>query len=157
MRQEDVMYFSAEEEEFANLLIKIGTKKNIAKVLVFLAKIPEAKSHDIERCTGLRQPEVSLAMGYLMDQGWIRSRECKGDHKGRPTKMFTLVKPINEILDYIENEKKIEASNQLGQIQKLQEYVAQGYNKLTTIFLTSFSIIFYSIFSREEMSLIFAF
>jgi hypothetical protein len=60
-------------------------------------------------------------------------------------------------LDYIENEKKIEASNQLGQIQKLQEYVAQGYNKLTTIFLTSFSIIFYSIFSREEMSLIFAF
>ena len=69
MRQEDVMYFTAEEEEFANLLIKIGTKKNIAKVLVFLAKTPEATSHAIERGTGLRQPEVSLAMGYSDGSG----------------------------------------------------------------------------------------
>jgi predicted transcriptional regulator len=156
MRQENVMYFTAEEEEFTNLLIKIGTKKNIAKVLVFLAKTPEATSHAIERGTGLRQPEVSLAMGYLMDQGWIRSRECKGDHKGRPMKMYTLAKPLNEILDYIENEKKIEVSNQLGLMQKLQKYVHGSYDKVA-ISLTSFSILFYSIFSQEEMSLIFAF
>jgi predicted transcriptional regulator len=156
MRQENVMYFTAEEEEFTNLLIKIGTKKNIAKVLVFLAKTPEATSHAIERGTGLRQPEVSLAMGYQMDQGWIRSRECKGDHKGRPMKMYTLAKPLNEILDYIENEKKIEVSNQLGLMQKLQKYVHGSYDKVA-ISLTSFSILFYSIFSQEEMSLIFAF
>jgi predicted transcriptional regulator len=156
MRQENVMYFTAEEEEFTNLLIKIGTKKNIAKVLVFLAKTPEATSHAIERGTGLRQPEVSLAMGYLMDQGWIRSREFKGDHKGRPMKMYTLAKPLNEILDYIENEKKIEVSNQLGLMQKLQKYVHGSYDKVA-ISLTSFSILFYSIFSQEEMSLIFAF
>jgi predicted transcriptional regulator len=156
MRQENVMYFTAEEEEFTNLLIKIGTKKNIAKVLVFLAKTPEATSHAIERGTGLRQPEVSLAMGYLMDQGWIRSRECKGDHKGRPMKMYTLAKPLNEILDYIENEKKSEVSNQIGLMQKLRKYVHCSYDKLA-ISLTSLSILFYSIFSREEMNLIFAF
>jgi predicted transcriptional regulator len=156
MRHEDVIYFSAEEEEFANLLIKIGTKKNIAKVLVFLARTPEATSHAIERGTGLRQPEVSLAMGYLMDQGWIRSRECKGDHKGRPMKMYTLAKPITEILDYIENEMKIEVSNQLGLMQKLRECTHRSYDNLA-ISLTSFSILFYSIFSWEEMSLIFAF
>jgi predicted transcriptional regulator len=156
MRQEDVMYFTAEEEEFANLLIKIGTKKNIAKVLVFLAKTPEATSHAIERGTGLRQPEVSLAMGYLMDQGWIRSRECKGERKGRPMKMYTLAKPINEILDYIENEKKIEVNSQLGLMQKLREYIHISYDKLA-ISLTPFSLLFYSIFSWEEMSLIFAF
>lgn len=156
MRQEDVMYFTAEEEEFANLLIKTGTKKNIAKVLVFLAKTPEATSHTIERGTGLRQPEVSLAMGYLMDQGWISSRECKGDHKGRPVKMYTLATSLNEILDSIENEKKIEVSDQLGLMQKLRECINRSYDKLA-ISLTSFSIIFYSIFSREEMSLVFAF
>ena len=44
MRQESVIYFTEKEEEFANILINIGTKKNIAKVLVFLAKTPEATS-----------------------------------------------------------------------------------------------------------------
>jgi predicted transcriptional regulator len=156
MRQENVMYFTTEEEEFTNLLIKIGTKKNIAKVLVFLAKTPEATSHTIENGTDLRQSDVSLAMGYLMDQGWIKSRECKGERKGRPMKMYTMIKPINEILDYVENEKKIEASNQLGLVRKLRQHLRGSYDKLA-ISLTSFSILFYSIFSQEEMSLIFAF
>jgi predicted transcriptional regulator len=156
MRQEKVMYFTQDEEEFANLLIKIGTKKNIARVLVFLAKTPEATSHTIENGTDLRQPEVSLAMGYLMDQGWIKSRECKGERKGRPMKMYTLTKPINEILDYVENEKKIEASNQLGLVRKLRQHLRGSYDKFA-ISLTPFPLLFYSIFSWEEMSLIFAF
>jgi len=156
MRQENVMYFTTEEEEFTNLLIKIGTKKNIAKVLVFLAKTPEATSHTIENGTDLRQPDVSLAMGYLMDQGWIKSRECKGERKGRPMKMYTLTKPINEILDYVENEKKIEASNKLALVRKLRQHLRGSYDKLA-ISLTPFSLLFYSIFSQEEMSLIFAF
>ena len=42
MRTENVMYFTEKEEEFANLLIEIGTKRNVAKVLVFLANTPEA-------------------------------------------------------------------------------------------------------------------
>ena len=71
MRQETLIYFTDKEEEFANLLIKIGTKKNIAKVMVFLAKTPEATSRAIERGTDMRQPEISMAMKYLMDQEWI--------------------------------------------------------------------------------------
>ena len=67
MRQENVIYFTEKEEEFANLLIKIGIQKNIAKVLVFLAKTPEATSRAIERGTDMRQPEISMAMKYLMD------------------------------------------------------------------------------------------
>jgi len=117
------MYFSDKEEEFANLLIKIGTKKNIAKVLVFLTKTPEATSVNVERGTDMRQPEVSLAMRYLMDQGWIRSRESSGENKGRPMKIYTLAKSIDEIMNCIENEKKIEASNQLALVQKLREHL----------------------------------
>jgi predicted transcriptional regulator len=123
MRQENVMYFTEKEEEFANLLIKIGTKKNIAKVLVFLAKTPEATSVALERGTDLRQPEVSIAMRYLMDQGWIRSRESSGESKGRPIKIYELAKPFNEIMDCIENEKKIEANNQLDLVRKLREHL----------------------------------
>ena len=51
MRTENVMYFTEKEEEFANLLIEIGTKRNVAKVLVFLANTPEATSRAIERGT----------------------------------------------------------------------------------------------------------
>ena len=116
------MYFTDKEEEFANLLIKIGTKKNIAKVLVFLAKTPEATSHTIEHGTDMRQPEVSLAMRYLIDQGWIRSRESEGESKGRPMKIYTLAKSINEIMNCIENDKKIESSIQLALVQKLREH-----------------------------------
>jgi predicted transcriptional regulator len=123
MRQENILYFTDKEEEFANLLIKIGTKKNIAKVLVFLAKTPETTTHALERGTDMRQPEVSLAMRYLMDQGWIRSRESEGESKGRPMKIYTLAKSIDEIMTCIENEKKIEASNQLALVQKLREHL----------------------------------
>jgi predicted transcriptional regulator len=121
MRLENVIYFTEKEEEFTNLLIESGTKKNIAKVLVFLVKTPEATSRVIERGTDLRQPEVSLAMRYLMDQRWIRSHESSVERKGRPMKIYELAKPINEIIDCIVNEKKNEATNQLALIQKLRE------------------------------------
>ena len=131
MRQENVIYFTQKEEEFANLLIKIGTKKNIAKVLVFLAKTPEATSRAIERGTDMRQPEISMAMKYLMDQGWISSRESSGESKGRPIKIYELAKPFNEIMDCIENEKKNEAKNKLALVQKLRQHLLGSYDKFT--------------------------
>ena len=123
MRTNNVMYFTEKEEEFVNLLIEIGTKRNIARVLVFLANIPEATSREIERGTDLRQPEVSIAMWFLTEQGWIRNRESKDESKGRPIKIYELAKPITEILDSIEKKKEKEVNNQLAQIQKLREYI----------------------------------
>ncbi|MDD1703141.1 MAG: ArsR family transcriptional regulator [Methanoregula sp.] len=123
MRTESITYFTEKEEEFATLLIEIGTKKNVAKALVFLANIPEATSRAIERGTDLRQPEVSIAMHYLMNQRWVASRESKADSKGRPVKIYVLAKPIAEIMDSIEKEKKKEATNQLAMIKKLRDYI----------------------------------
>ena len=117
------MYFTEKEEEFANLLMEIGTKKNVAKVLVFLANIPEATSHAIERGTDLRQPEVSTVMHYLMDQGWITSRESKVNGKGRPVKIYQLAKSISDIMDDIEKETENRANNQLKLIKKLRDYI----------------------------------
>ena len=105
------------------MLIEIGTKKNVATVLVFLASTPEATSREIERGTDLRQPEVSMAMRYLVNQSWIKSRENSAKNKGRPMKVYELVKPITEIMDSIEKEKKKEANNQLVLIKKLQNYL----------------------------------
>jgi predicted transcriptional regulator len=117
------MYFTEKEEEFANLLIEIGTKRSVAKVLVFLSNIPEATSREIERGTDLRQPEVSIAMWYLLEQGWIKNRESKAESKGRPVKIYELAKPIAEILDSIEKKKEKEVNNQLAHFQKLRDYL----------------------------------
>jgi predicted transcriptional regulator len=124
MRQEKVQFYTEKEEEFSNLLIEIGTKRNVAKVLVFLAHTPEASSRAIERGTDLRQPEVSIAMRYLAEQNWISSRDSKAESKGRPIKIYELSKPIDEIMDSIEKEKKKEAQNQLAMVQKLRDYLA---------------------------------
>ena len=66
METEKVICFTEKEEEFTNLLIEIGTKRKVAKVLVFLANTPEATSKDIEQGTDLKQPEISIAMQYLI-------------------------------------------------------------------------------------------
>ncbi|HOP67550.1 MAG TPA: MarR family transcriptional regulator [Methanoregulaceae archaeon] len=124
MRSKNVMYFTPREEEFANLLIKVGMKRNVAKVLVFLAHTPEATSRDIERGTDLRQPEVSIAMAALIDQKWVENRESKAENKGRPVKIYRLSQPIGDIMDSIETEKREEANNQLTMIQKLRDYIS---------------------------------
>ena len=122
-RQENAIYFMGKEEELVNLLFKIGIKRNIAKVLVFLAKTPTVTSRAIERGTDLRQPEVANVMQFLKKQGWIKSQENKTKSKGRPVKNYELAKPITEIINGIEKEKMKEANDQLQLIQKLQHYI----------------------------------
>jgi predicted transcriptional regulator len=123
MRQENVAFFTDQEEEFASLLIRLGTKKNIAKALVFLVNAKETTSHALERGTDMRQPEVSLAMRYLAEQGWIKSRESESESKGRPMKIYQLAKPIHEIMDCIEKEKVNEANKQLALVRKLRDHL----------------------------------
>jgi predicted transcriptional regulator len=123
MRTENVQYFTEKEEEFANLLIEIGTKKNVAKVLVFLTNVPEATSRAIERGTDLRQPEVSLAIKYMTEQGWITIQGIPSERKGRPNKKYTLVVPVNKIIATIEKAKKAEANNQLALVRKIRDYI----------------------------------
>jgi predicted transcriptional regulator len=123
MRTEMVSYFTEREEEFANLLIQIGTKRNVALVLVFLANTPEATSREIERSTDLRQPEVSIAMNQLLNRGWVNHRECSNASKGRPLKIYTLAKPFAEIISVIEAEKKQEASMKIQLTKKLHAYI----------------------------------
>jgi len=125
MKSKNVLYFTQREEEFADLLTRIGTRRNVSKVLVYLANTPEATSRDIERGTDLRQPEVSIAMTTMMEQKWIESRENKAENKGRPVKIYKLALPISEIIDRIERDKRDEADNQLKLIKHLRDYIAE--------------------------------
>jgi len=59
-------------------------------------------------------------MKSLIDEGWIKSQETASPNKGRPMKLYTLVIPIAKIMGQIEEQKKIEAKNQLELIKKLR-------------------------------------
>jgi predicted transcriptional regulator len=122
MEQENVMFPAKKEEELVNLLFGIGIKRNVAKVLVFLAKTPEVTSRAIDRGTDLRPLDVATVMHYLKKQGWIKSQKNKARSKGRPVKIYELAKPIPEIVNGIEKEKIKEANDQLQLIQKLRTY-----------------------------------
>ncbi|UUX93436.1 ArsR family transcriptional regulator [Methanoplanus endosymbiosus] len=125
MKLERVLTFTDAEEELANLLTEIGMKRNVSKVLVYLANTNEATSRDIERGTDLRQPEVSIAMRTLMEKEWIDSRESKAESKGRPVKIYSLSKDINDIVDIIEVEKEKEINIQLKLIEKVRGLIAK--------------------------------
>jgi len=118
-----VQYFTEKETEFVDLLIGIGVPRIVAKVLVFLANTPEATSRDIERGADLRQPEVSIAMQYLKEQDWITSRLVRTESIGRPLNVVSLSRPITEIIECIQIEKKDEIQKKLALAQKIRDYL----------------------------------
>ena len=123
MLQQTIQLFGEKEEEFVHLLVSIGTRKNVAKVLVYLANIKEATSRQIERGTDLRQPEVSLAAKFLEGKGWIRHRQVPPARHGRPVHVFTLARPVKEIMAVIGKEKMDETRRELELVKKMKSFV----------------------------------
>src|SRR2546427_12855927 len=72
------------DETLVDLLIETGLSRNIAKTLVFLSKRDETTSVEIEKATGLRQPEGSIAMQELRRGEWGDKRGIKKGGKSRP-------------------------------------------------------------------------
>jgi predicted transcriptional regulator len=111
-----------EREEFASMLMKIGLKRNVAKVLTYLAGVEEATSRDIEMGSDLRQPEVSIAMREIRKLDWVLERDEKNPGKGRPYRIYKLNKSLPEIIKYLEEEKTKESNQIMKQIEKLKAF-----------------------------------
>jgi predicted transcriptional regulator len=110
------------DETLSGLLIEIGMKRNVSEILAFLGRVPEAVSQDIECTTGLHQSEVSLAMKYLSEQGWIKSRDIPHRKNGRGSRAYSLALPLPDILDEIGNRKKSETLRRLELLNKLRSF-----------------------------------
>ncbi|KUK44177.1 MAG: ArsR family transcriptional regulator [Methanothrix sp.] len=110
------------DQEFAELLYNLGVQRNVAKVITYLAIAGEATSKDIERWTGLRQPEVSIVMRTMRRENWINVRDVKNSEgKGRPHKVYTLITPLDEIIRHVEEERRKESAKAMETIQKLRD------------------------------------
>ena len=111
---------AAERDEFASILMKIGLKRNVAKVLTYLAGVPEATSREIGIGSDLRQPEVSIAMREIRRLEWVRERDERNPGKGRPYRIYKLNRSLPDIVQYLESENAKEAERVMKQIEKLK-------------------------------------
>ncbi|MBR1369901.1 ArsR family transcriptional regulator [Methanocalculus chunghsingensis] len=111
------------QDEMVNLLVGVGMKRNVAKVLVFLSELSEASSREIERGTDLRQPEVSIAMRELKEQEWVTFRESKTENKGRPVKIYSIALGLAEITNILEQKKRQEAESQISMINRMRKCI----------------------------------
>ncbi|MDA0525604.1 transcriptional regulator [Methanococcoides alaskense] len=109
--------------EIVTLLQKLNVSKPSSKALACLFLTGKATSYEVEKITHLRQPEVSIAMNCLKDSNWVEVEEVKKKQgKGRPIKKYTLIAPVNEIIDTFE--KRILDDNQtmLDSLEKLKRF-----------------------------------
>ncbi len=107
MKDFEVKILDDTDYRFIDALKNLGMSRNVATTLTYLSNVKEASSQEIEMSTGLRQPEVSVAMRQMREKHWISVHNKKAVGKGRPTKIYTLNAPIEEIIKHYE-EKIIE-------------------------------------------------
>jgi len=121
MRQFSVKVLDDDDREFVEVLRDLGIPRNVASMIIYLANVDEATSREIEIGSNLRQPEVSIAMRTLRNNGWVEEREIKKDGKGRPMKVYRLTISLEEIIRHFEEEKKRESTRVMENIDRLKD------------------------------------
>jgi predicted transcriptional regulator len=105
------------------VLMNMGFSRNVAKTLgYFLTKKGKPRSVEIEKLTGLRQPEVSTAIKELTNRGWLTKREIKKKGKGRPIYEYYLATSRKEIVSFLvdgEKKKIDKIQNNINELKKL--------------------------------------
>jgi predicted transcriptional regulator len=112
--------FTAKEREMVELMKRLGTPKNISRVVVFLSKAGETNSRKIEAALQLKQSEVSVIIKRLRERGWVSSRSIKKPSKGRPIQMHKLKFSLGRIAKDIETEKNKEIDGVKTKITRLK-------------------------------------
>ena len=123
MKKLDFNQLDDSDEELVDILISSGLSRPVARTLAYLQKVETATSIDLERGTGLRQPEVSIAMRQLDPFDWIDESEEKKPGKGRPNKVYSLKVRFKDIIAHLEKEQKKTIDDGMASIKRLKELV----------------------------------
>lgn len=126
MKRKRSFVLDEKDDKAVQLFADLGMPKNLAKTLMYISQVDEARSADVEQGADLRQPEVSVAMQELRRRGWARKRDLKKKGKGRPVHIYKLTKSLPQILKNFEQDKMKQVQtikSDLGELQKLiREY-----------------------------------
>jgi predicted transcriptional regulator len=120
MKDYEVKVLDEEDNIFIKTLCNIGMSRNVATTLAYLMNVDEASAQEIERSTGLRQPEVSIAISMMHKQSWVNVRAEKKAGKGRPMKIYSLLASVDEIISYYGDEIYNESQATISVIKKLK-------------------------------------
>jgi predicted transcriptional regulator len=123
MKKLDINQLDDSDEEITEILISSGLSRPVARTLAYLQKVDTATSIDLERGTGLRQPEVSIAMKQLNPFDWIDESEEKKPGKGRPNKVYSLKVGFKDIIAHLEKEQNKTIDDGMASIKRLKELV----------------------------------
>jgi predicted transcriptional regulator len=97
MKDKVIKVMDDSDVALVNDLQAIGMSRIAANVLVYLMHNKTGTSQEIEKCTGLRQPEVCKGLqelGY-----WVKSELQESNRKHRPRKIYSTDCTIRIILD----------------------------------------------------------
>ncbi|MDY0386147.1 MAG: transcriptional regulator [Methanolobus sp.] len=123
MKTDDNNLLDGKGYEIIELLQSLEVPRTEAISIACLVCGDELTSQNIEQASGLRQPEVSIAMRPLRERGWISERnEKKNTDKGRPVKYYKLVVPFEDIVKTFESKvlkKNLEIVDALEQLKEL--------------------------------------
>jgi predicted transcriptional regulator len=124
MEEDDLFSMNENQREIAKLLRRLHLSKPVARTLACLSCGEEVSSRKIESMSQLRQPEVSIAMNFLLKKkGWVEYEEIKrNEGKGRPIKVYKLAVPMESIIESIEQEILSENQILLDNINRLKEF-----------------------------------
>lgn len=121
MRESQIMVLDEDERKFVKLIEDLGVGSKVAKTLASLANGEELRSKEIQRITELSQPEVSMAINELKEDGFIEERMIEREKRGRPMMAYSLSKPISGIMKEIENKWRMEKQKEKRKIEKAKE------------------------------------
>lgn len=122
MTDDSPVALTEKEYSIVDMLQSLGLPRTESTSLVCLKDCKELRSLHIEFVSGLRQPEVSVAMRPLKEKGWVQERsEKKSKGKGRPVKYYQLIVPFQTIIEVLEDEYLKENREKLAAIRRLRE------------------------------------
>jgi predicted transcriptional regulator len=120
MKDHEIKVLDEDDHIFVKTLSNIGMSKKVATTMAYLMNVDKASSREIEISTGLRQPEISVAISVMHKQSWVSVRSVNKTGKGRPMKIYSLVAPVDEIISYYEDRIYKESQATISVINKLK-------------------------------------
>lgn len=82
-----------------------GFTKFESKCLLYMLKHKDAKAREIEKATGMRQPEVSMGLQGLTKKGFVSFEKITdGKKKGRPRHLYHLKISGDKFKEYLINQ-----------------------------------------------------
>ena len=91
-------------EEVIKSFQRVGIGEHVARCFMAMAETEKTSQKELQRMTGLRQPEISIALEKLYSSGWIDRRVIKEEMRGRPFFSYKFKTSVKEILDSIRDE-----------------------------------------------------